>query len=132
METAEIIDPGFSVADGEDVRLTKGDQGLILQFRNWQEEQIQALFVDAVSYRWDQIDWDLLEGERFDSTHVIANSEWLREHVAQRSIEENEGYVHYRLNFNACGTLQVLAKSIMNQTAEQGRGANALPRVAHD
>jgi hypothetical protein len=34
METAEIIDPGFSVADGEDVRISKVDQGLMLQPKN--------------------------------------------------------------------------------------------------
>jgi hypothetical protein len=71
--------------------------------------------VDAVSYRWDQLDWKFLSGERYDSTHIISHSEWLREHIAQGSIEVNDGYFHYRLNFNACGTLQVLAKSIINQ-----------------
>ena len=112
METAEIIDPGFSVADAENVFISTVKSGLEVEFKDWKEKKKRIFFVDAVSYRWDQIDWKCLEGERYDCTHIIHNSEWLKEHLGQNSVEENEGYYHYRLNFNAAGTLQVLARDI--------------------
>lgn len=112
METAEVIDPGFVVADGEDVNLQMTETGLHLRFTDWGENPVHALFLDAVSHRWEQIEFKELKDERYDSSHIIHNSEWLREHLRQGTIVVGEGYRHYRFNFNACGTLQVLAKGI--------------------
>lgn len=124
METAEIIDPGFSVADAENVSISTTRNGLEVVFTDWTEKMIKILFVDAISHRWDRIDWNFLEGERFDSTHIIHDSEWLREHLAQRSVEEGENYKHYRLNFNAEGSLQVIARDLEIK-AEQISDGNA-------
>lgn len=124
METAEIIDPGFAVADAENVTISTSDGGLEVEFEDWKENKTRILFVDAISHSWDAIDWKCLEGERYDCTHIIHNSEWLKEHLSQRSVEENEGYKHYRLNFNAEGTLQVLARDlqIKPEQAVMGNG----------
>ncbi len=122
-EFAEIIEPGFSVADAERPELKSVDSGLQVTFKDWREQLVSIIFVDALSYRWDQIDWNFLENERFDSSHVIHNSTWLKTHFDQHAISEKEDFRHYRLNFNAAGTLQVIAKSIRN-TAEQDAAAN--------
>jgi hypothetical protein len=73
---------------------------------------VEAVFVDAISYRWDEIDWAFVEGERFDSSHVIENSDWMAEHLAQNAFSQDDGYKHYRLNFNVGGSLQVIARDI--------------------
>ena len=124
METAEIIDPGFSVADAENVSLRTIPSGLEISFTDWRECAVRVLFVDAISHSWDLLDWNFVEGERFDSTHIIHNSEWLRKHIAQNAINERQGYNHYRLNFNASGTLQVLARGISIENAEQVGGCD--------
>lgn len=117
-ERAKIIDPGFSVADADLPSISTSDEGLIIRFRDWREDSIEALFIDAVSFRWDEIDWDLVEGERFDSVHVIDNSEWMTEHLAQNSFASDDGFKHYRLNFNAGGTLEVIARCIQTRTEQ--------------
>ena len=111
-ETAEIIDPGFAVADGERLSLATEGEDLKLSFLDWNARNVTAIFVNAISYRWDRLDWAYLEEERYDASHIIHNSDWLQQHVDQRSIENNERYNHYRLNFNAAGTLQVIAREI--------------------
>jgi hypothetical protein len=120
METAQIIDPGFSVADAEEVEVESVQAGLRVRFRNWQERCVSAVFVDAVSFRWERLEWKPIEGERFDSSHIIHGSEWLRLHFEQKEIEASEGYRHYRLNFNAAGTLQVIAKEIKKEAEQVG------------
>ena len=119
METAELIKPGFSVADADQPVIQTVAEGLRISFRDWQERNIQALFMDAVSFRWDMIEWyPLIDGERYDSTHIILNSEWLQQHVKQRAIGDEKDYNHYRLNFNASGCLQVIARGIQVESLE--------------
>ncbi len=43
---------------------------------------------------------------------MIEDSDWIAVHKAQGAIEPEEDYQHYKLNFNACGTLEVIAKGL--------------------
>lgn len=117
-ERATIIDPGFSVADAELPEISTTDEGLVIRFIDWRKERVEALFVDAVSFRWDYIDLASAEGERFDCSHTIENSEWLAEHLAQISFTPDEGFKHFRLNFNVGGCLQVIARAIQTRTEQ--------------
>lgn len=116
LERATIINPGFSVADAELPSISTSEDGLEIRFLDWREDLVEAIFVDSVSFRWDQIDWAFVEGERHDSSHVIENSDWMAEHLAQNSFSPDGGYKHYRLNFNAGGSLQVIAREIRLRT----------------
>ena len=116
LERATIINPGFSVADAELLSISTSEDGLEIRLLDWREDLVEAIFVDSVSFRWDQIDWAFVEGERHDSSHVIENSDWMAEHLAQNSFSPYSGYKHYRLNFNAGGSLQVIAREIRLRT----------------
>ena len=118
LERATIIDPGFSVADAEFPSISSSEDGLTIRFRDWREASVVAVFVDAISYRWDEIDWAFAEGERFDSSHVIENSDWMAEHLVKHAFSQDDGYKHYRLNFNVGGSLQVIARDIQTRTEQ--------------
>lgn len=121
-EQATIIDPGFSVADAELPAISTSEEGLVIRFKDWREVTVEAIFMDAVSYRWDEIDWAFVKEERFDCSHTIENSEWLAEHLSQNSFSPDDGYKHYRLNFNVGGSLQVIARDILPRTERADAG----------
>ncbi len=108
MERAEIIDPGFSTADADfpDINMDEGD--LILKFKDWQEIQREVFFSDTVAFKWQMIE-TFIEGEEYDRSHIIAESEWLAEHIKQGEIGAQEEYKHYKFNFNGNGQLEVIS-----------------------
>jgi len=127
-ERAKIIDPGFSIADAKHPSVSSSDSGLIIRFRDWRDDPIEVLFVDAISYRWDEIDWDLVKGEHSDCTHAIENSEWMAEHLVQNFFSGDDGFAHYRLNFSM-GTLEVISRHIESRT-EHGEDGKASPATS--
>ncbi len=56
MAKAIVIDPGFSVADGDGPELAKDSDGLYARFKDWQEVIISIRFPGAMSHRWEAID----------------------------------------------------------------------------
>jgi hypothetical protein len=123
METAELINPGFSVADASMPDLITAEGNLRIRFTEWNDNPIQVLFVDAVSHRWD-VTWNvLLDGERFDSSHIIQQSKWLQSHFDCRECIPDAGYKHYRLNFNASGSLEVIAREMVLERDDEAGGA---------
>ena len=63
METAEWIDPGFTVADASMPDLTTTEGNLRIRFTQWDDSPTQVLFVDAVAYCWDIMKWDAMLAE---------------------------------------------------------------------
>jgi len=112
MERAEVIDPGFIVADAGSVSFSTSDADLLIEFSEWNGKKIKVTFEDAIAHLWDRRAREYLEGERYDSTHVIHESEWLAKHSKMGYASVEKGFRHFRLNFNAEGTLEVIAKSI--------------------
>ena len=108
MERAEIIDPGFSTADADfpDINMVEGD--LILKFKDWQEIQRVVFFSHTVAFKWQMIE-TFVEGEEYDRSHIITESEWLSEHIKQGEIGAKEEYKHYKFNFNGNGQLEVIS-----------------------
>jgi bisphosphoglycerate-independent phosphoglycerate mutase (AlkP superfamily) len=115
MAIAKVFDPGFSTADAEypDIRMEEGD--LVLRFKDWRGEEIEAFFSDVIAFKWQMIE-TFSEGEEYDRSHEILHSEWLAAHVAQSCIAETEEYKHYKFNFNGCGQLEVLANGFIKKT----------------
>jgi hypothetical protein len=114
IETAEWIDLGVSIADASAPEMVTAGGNLRIHFAQWNSEPAQVLFVDAVAHRWEQMEMEpLLEGEGFDSSHIIHQSKWLQAHLDRREFGPEVGYKHYRLNFNAAGCLQVIARDLV-------------------
>jgi hypothetical protein len=123
METAEVLRPGFSVADASAPEMITAGGNLRIHFTQWNEQPAQVMFVDAVAHRWEQMEMEpLLEGERFDSTHIIHQSKWLQAHLDRREFAPEVGYKHYRLNFNAAGCLQVIARDLVLESRSGADG----------
>lgn len=108
MERAEIIDTGFSTADTEfpNIQVDEGD--LVLKFKDWQEIEREVFFPDTVAFKWQMIE-TFIDGEEYDRSHIIIDSEWLAEHVNQGEIGAQEKYKHYKFNFNGNGQLEVIS-----------------------
>ncbi|RBP47545.1 hypothetical protein DES53_101342 [Roseimicrobium gellanilyticum] len=121
METAELIEPGFTVADANRPDLTTTEGNLRIHFTQWNDEPTQVLFVDAIAHRWGEINWDgELEGEHFDGTHIIHQSKWMQSLFDCRECAPEAGYKHYRLNFNAAGSLEVIAREVTVEIGGDG------------
>ncbi len=105
---AEIVDLGFLVADADAVAFQFDGEHLVLKFMDWQEQPMSVKFENTIGYRYQLAEYTLSEDERFDSSHVIHESEWLKSHVEQSEAWGGTEWFHYKLNFNAGPTVEVL------------------------
>ncbi len=115
METVKMLDLGFSTADAEYPEIHQEEGDLRAEFKDWQEKTVKLYFTDYVACKWQMV-FDLLEGERDDSCYEICSSLWLKQHVQSEIINCDEGYKHFRLNFNELGQLDVIALNIVVRT----------------
>ncbi len=100
------VDIGVHTADAEDVavQFTKGD--LVLTYVDWQERPRRKEFVGVLAFRWQEFDE---EGIRDDVVYEVVNSDWLERQCELQAVRSSD-HVHYKLCFNACGTLDVLCR----------------------
>ena len=108
----EIIDLGFSVADAEDIKFEFNGSDLLLKFIDWQETPIEIKCENTLGFRYQNAEYQLSESERFDSCHIVHESEWVREHLKQGEAWKGETWCHYKLNFNAAGVVEVLCSKL--------------------
>lgn len=102
------VDIGVHTADAEDVAVQYSSGDLELTFVDWQEQPRRAVFADVLAFRWQEFDE---EDIRDDVVYEVKNSDWLARQARIQAVEA-EGYVHYKLCFNACGTLDVLCRRV--------------------
>ncbi len=100
------VNLGFSTADAESVRIEFDGSDLALSFVDWQERRIRHTFRDVLAHRWGQ-DLDA-EGISDDQVYEVQDSPWLGQEAHLGAVDQ-AAYVHYKLCFNACGVLDVLA-----------------------
>ena len=81
---------------------------LALTFVDWQEQPRRAAFADVLAFRWQEFDERDI---RDDVVYEVTDSEWLARQAKLQAVEA-EGYVHFKLCFNACGTLNVLCRRV--------------------
>ena len=105
MATAEPIYPDFSIADAEHPSISYDSGDVTLTFLDWREQSVCVVFHHVVRFQWTD-DWDdPIEGELYDGTTLIKQSDWVPKHLRIPA-------KHYRLNFNACGgRLDIACKS---------------------
>jgi hypothetical protein len=110
-ESAKLLEPGFYVADAEYPRFALRDGTIILEFIDWREHSVRVRFSGAAGVKWQEVDSRGPEG-RDDSVYEIVGSSWLAEYFANDDRILADALRHFRLCFNACGVLDVLATSM--------------------
>ena len=111
-EYTEIIDLGFSVADAEDPKFLYDGENLKISFIDWNNKSEQLLCSNVIAFRWQRAEYQIDENERFDSTHIVHNSKWLKLYNEQNETWPNAEFQHYKLNFNAAGILEIICTEI--------------------
>lgn len=96
------------MADATSPVLNLDGQVLTARFLDWQEQCVTLVCHDVVALRWQEADRYVDENDRYDSTFVVQNSEWLAEHERQGVLFGTDEFRHMKLNFNAAGILEVL------------------------
>jgi hypothetical protein len=102
------IDLGVSTADAEDVAVQFSRGELVLTFVDWKEQRRRLAFADVLAFRWQELDD---ETPRDDVAYEVRDSSWLARQAKLQAVEP-ESYVHYKLCFNACGSLDVLCRGV--------------------
>jgi hypothetical protein len=111
MPEYQVIDPGFVVADAEDIQFSLlDDRELRLWFTDWKEQRTMVTFHGVVGVRWQEAELAVLAAP-YDGVCLVQGSPWLGAHLEQGIMGSEEGHVHYMLCFNASGGLEVLATS---------------------
>jgi hypothetical protein len=110
-EQAIVLHAGFSVADAEypDFALCNGT--LSLKFIDWQKHRIEVEFSNVAGIRWQELDSDGPE-ERNDEVFEIIDSSWVDRYIAEMARTKEDNLRHFKLFFNACGVLEVLASEM--------------------
>ena len=115
-QSVEIVDLGFSVADAEDIKFHFDGEHLILEFIDWQEQPISVKFENTIGYKYQLAEYWLSDEERFDSTHRVKDSEWVKIHLEQGEAWDAQKWYHYKINFNAGGIVEILCTDVKNIT----------------
>ena len=82
-QNIEIIELGFSIADAEDITFKFDGADLVLGFNDWQENHVQIKCENTLGFKFQNAEYELSESERFDSCHIVNESEWVKEHLKQ-------------------------------------------------
>lgn len=102
----KTINLGFSTADAEGIQLNFDGSNLHLKCTDWQEKPVSYTFENVLAYKWGQgVEPDI---PRYDECYEVESSDWLLRETELASVHR-EDYMHYKLCFNACGILDVLA-----------------------
>jgi hypothetical protein len=103
------VDLGFTTADAEQVKLDFDGSDLILHCIDWEEEPVRHTFRGVLAYCWGQ---HLGTTQvRDDEAYEVRNSPWLVREAKLASVDA-DSYAHYKVCFNACGVLDVLALKV--------------------
>ena len=68
---------GFDVADAEDLRFSFNDGAVSASFKDWREERVQLVCMDALAVRWQAGELSLQAKERDDASYEVEDSPWL-------------------------------------------------------
>ena len=114
-EEAKYLQVDFSTADAEYPEIIQEDGDVVLRFNDWKDNIIEVFFAESMALKW-QIAEIFHEGERPDACYEIENSEWLNLHISQGEASKEEGFKHYKFNFNGCGQFEILATGFTKRT----------------
>lgn len=110
-EIAERLNPGFVTADAEYPEFSFIGGALKLEFVDYAEQRTTVHFSNAVAVNWCELE-ATGPNPRDDEIYEIQDSRWIADHLRQGARSPNEELRHFRLCFNACGTLDVIATTM--------------------
>jgi len=58
---------GFSVADGERIKVSYENQTLWVPFVDWREKPVSVICHDTIAFRWQEVEYVISDQERDDS-----------------------------------------------------------------
>jgi hypothetical protein len=99
-------DLGVFTADAENVSLRFEAGELVLTYIDWQERPRCTSFRGVLAFRWQEFDEESI---RDDASYEVVGSPWLERQCRLQSVPARD-CAHYKLCFNACGTLDVLCR----------------------
>ena len=111
-DRAEVVDLGFSVEDAKNVTFRFDGEHLELEFTDWQEQPVSVRFENTIGFRYQLAGYKLSSEERFDSSHMIHESDWLKLHLDQNEAWDGPKWFHFKLNFNAGPTIEALCTGV--------------------
>jgi hypothetical protein len=108
----EAFHPGFSTADTSYPELTFAPGVLGVSFTSSSGERVGCRFIGVAAFSWCEESDALLPGERWDGSCELFESPLLVAHAPGTTLNSVLGLRHLRLNFSACGRLEVLCLRI--------------------
>lgn len=99
------VNLGIAIADAENVAIRFAEGDLTLTFVDWQERPCELIFSEVLAFRWQEFDEEDL---RDDTTYEVRDSPWLNRQALLQA-EDVSKHAHYKLSFNTCGSLDILA-----------------------
>lgn len=99
---------GVQTADAEQVELRFLSGQLELRYVDWREQPQEMVFHEVLAFKW--LEQDSVSVPRDDTTYEVLGSALLSEHVVIGATHIT--YAHYKLCFNACGTLDVVCQAV--------------------
>ena len=100
---------GVHVADAERVELCLRSGELQLKFVDWRKQPQEIVFHEVLAFKWQER--DLVAVPREDTTYEVLGSVLLSNHIIIGA--SHITYAHYKLCFNACGTLDVVCEAVV-------------------
>jgi hypothetical protein len=99
---------GVHAADAEQVELHLRSGRLLLKYVDWREQAQEQVFHEVLAFKWQE--QDSASVPRDDTTYEVLGSKLLSDHVAIGATSIT--YAHYKLCFNACGTLDIVCQAV--------------------
>ena len=101
---------GVHTTDAERVEIAFSGGNLQIRYLDWQEQPRELLMPQTLAFRW-QDDEDG-SAPRDDTTYEVTGSTWLKTQLERSALSDDGRFRHYKLCFNACGTLDVICHAI--------------------
>lgn len=106
---------GIHTADAEGVALAFDRGCLSVRFLDWMDRPCELRLPETLAFRWQ--DDDDGGAPRDDMTYELPGSPWLEEQLHRSGVADVGWFRHYRLCFNACGSLDVVCRAVVASAA---------------
>ena len=106
----QIVDLGFSPADGEGVAFQFSGGNIECTFTDWREQRVRFTVSDVIVFSWQED--NEAPDIRDDSTYEVRNSEIVSRYRSKGLIGQDEQYRHFKICFNAVGVLDVVCSRL--------------------
>jgi hypothetical protein len=110
MPKYDLIDLGFSTADGNRLDWQFLGGNIRFSFVNWREQPVQFSALDVRAFSW--LEFQDIPGIRDDVTYEVLESDLIQRYFDCNLMLPKEGYRHFKLCFNEAGVIDVVCRAI--------------------